>query len=278
MAAGFDGVTLSEHHAGFTGYIPNPVLMTGLLLSELDTGWAVAAPAILPLRDPVAVAEDLAWLAMAYPGRVGAGFVSGYQQRDFEALGVRFDTRTQAFWSALERVSGLLAGQLPDHPVAADAAVAHLRDDTRPPLLAGVGGPRGVARAARAGAGLLVTSLTSPAACKELVTIYHDTGGSGVCCLIRRVWAGGAASVAQPMAAWSGNAESPGWLRGADEELISGSAAAVLDGLVGAVESSGTTALNLRINVDGKGPAETVQQIEYLGEHVLPPLRAALGW
>jgi alkanesulfonate monooxygenase SsuD/methylene tetrahydromethanopterin reductase-like flavin-dependent oxidoreductase (luciferase family) len=278
VAAGFDGVTLSEHHAGFPGYVPNPMLMSGLLLAELDTGWAVAAPAILSLRNPVAVAEDLAWLASSYPGRVAAGFVAGYQPRDFETLGSQFASRSATFWNALECVSGLLRGGLPEHPAAADRALGCLSDDTRPTLVAGVVGGKGAARAARAGVGLLVTSLTSAARCAELVDIYRDNGGSGVRCLIRRAWAGAPASVSLPMQAWTHEGEGAGWLRGANEELIHGSATAVLDGLVAAVVASGANALNIRINVDGKGPTDTLHQIDYLGEHVLAALRSALGW
>ncbi len=32
-AAGFDGVMTSEHHGGFPGYLPNPLLAAGALFS-----------------------------------------------------------------------------------------------------------------------------------------------------------------------------------------------------------------------------------------------------
>ena len=32
---GFDGVMTSEHHAGFAGYIPNPLQMAGFLLDAM---------------------------------------------------------------------------------------------------------------------------------------------------------------------------------------------------------------------------------------------------
>ena len=31
---GFDGVTMSEHHNGFPGYLPQPLLMCGLVLAR----------------------------------------------------------------------------------------------------------------------------------------------------------------------------------------------------------------------------------------------------
>ena len=50
---GFDGVMTSEHHAGFYGYLPNPLQVAGWLLEAMATGWAAACPLLLPLRPPI---------------------------------------------------------------------------------------------------------------------------------------------------------------------------------------------------------------------------------
>ena len=42
--AGFDGVTISEHHAGFAGYIPQPLLVVVQILERLPGLWAGPAP------------------------------------------------------------------------------------------------------------------------------------------------------------------------------------------------------------------------------------------
>src|ERR1700759_2663285 len=61
--AGFDGVMTSEHHAGFAGYLPNPLQLAGFLLDAMPSGWAAPCPLLLPLRAPALVAEEGAWLA-----------------------------------------------------------------------------------------------------------------------------------------------------------------------------------------------------------------------
>src|SRR5216117_2708573 len=48
--AGFDGVTVSEHHAGFPGYLPQPLLATHWLLGATRRIWSGPAPTLLGLR------------------------------------------------------------------------------------------------------------------------------------------------------------------------------------------------------------------------------------
>ena len=49
---GFDGVMTSEHHAGFAGYMPNPLQVAGFLLDAMPSGWAAPCPLLLTLRRP----------------------------------------------------------------------------------------------------------------------------------------------------------------------------------------------------------------------------------
>jgi len=74
---GFDGVMTSEHHGGFHGYLPNPLQAAGWCLEAMPGGWAAPCPLLLPLRPPALVAEEIAWLAARFPGRVGIGVASG---------------------------------------------------------------------------------------------------------------------------------------------------------------------------------------------------------
>lgn len=277
VEAGFDGVTLSEHHGGFPHYVPAPVLLSGVLLSRMPRGFACAAPSVLPLRTPVTVAEDLAWLDAAYPDRVGAGFVPGYQQGDFDLVGVPFEDRRAAFWDGLAAVAGALGRGPTPSPVAEDPAVAGLHPRSVP-LLAGVGGPVGVRRAARLGAGLVVTSLRPAAEAAALVGTYREAGGRGSVVLIRRVHVGdGAAGFATSMAAWDGRSGGADWLRPSDDALATGSASEVAASLVEAVRTSGCSALNLRLDTYGHDPGQVLRQVELLGAEVLPTVRDALA-
>jgi len=278
VRAGFDGVTLSEHHGGFPRYVPTPVLLAGVLLSRLSHGWACAAPAILPLRNAVTVAEDLAWLHAAYPGRVGAGFVPGYQEADFTALDVEFANRKHAFWFALEDVARTLGRTADPSPIKGDPAVAELSKQSVP-LIAGVSGPIGARRAARVGVGLLITGLRPPEEAAELVQLHREAGATAPIVLIRRVHVGSdAGGFGASMADWAGRSAAPDWLKAADAALISGFSEQVADALVRAVRSSGCSALNLRLDAYAHDATRVPEQIAALGAEVLPRVRAALGW
>src|SRR5438445_537281 len=94
---GFAGVMTSEHHGGFAGYLPNPLQLAGFLLDAMPTGWAAPCPLLLPLRPPALVAEEVAWLAARFPGRVGLGVAAGALLVDFELMGTPVDDPTARF-------------------------------------------------------------------------------------------------------------------------------------------------------------------------------------
>src|SRR3954451_24207002 len=98
---GFDGVMTSEHHGGFPGYLPNPVQLAGFLLDAMSGGWAAPCPVLLPLRPTALVAEEIAWLAARYPGRVGAGVAAGALEHDFDVMATTMDDLTTRFATAL---------------------------------------------------------------------------------------------------------------------------------------------------------------------------------
>ncbi|GAA2403901.1 hypothetical protein GCM10010191_09430 [Actinomadura vinacea] len=262
--AGFDGVTLSEHHGGFPGYPPTPMLLSALLLEHLPAGWAIPCPTILPLRPPALVAEELAWLAAAHPGRVGAGFVPGYQERDFAVAAADFATRRSRHWTALAEVTAALRGEngLRDDPAVAQCAPSGL------PIVTGVAGQVGARRAAEAGAGLLLMSLTPAADLAPLVQAHRDAGGGGPLVLIRRV-----GSVDGMVERWRSRG-SGSWLAAEPAAIVSGPPEEWADTLAADLRESGATALNVRL--DGAA-AETHTRIERFAAQVLPELRSGIA-
>jgi len=119
VAHGFDGVMTSEHHGGFAGYLPNPLQLAGFLLDAMEDGWAAPCPLLLPLRPAALVAEETAWLAARFPGRVGLGVAAGALAVDFEIMGVPMDGLTARFAAGLDLVASALRGEAAG-PLAAD--------------------------------------------------------------------------------------------------------------------------------------------------------------
>src|SRR5580765_1068251 len=85
-ASGWDGCFITEHHQQEDGYLPNPLLMAGLVgmsTRRIKIGTCVL---LLPLHDPIHVAEDCAVIDLATKGRLRLSVGVGYQSHDFEAL------------------------------------------------------------------------------------------------------------------------------------------------------------------------------------------------
>ena len=68
---------------------------------------------LLPLRPAALVAEEVAWLAARFPGRVGVGVASGALQDDFDIMHVPMDGLTARFSDALTELAGMLDGTAP---------------------------------------------------------------------------------------------------------------------------------------------------------------------
>ncbi len=111
LGNGFDGVMTSEHHGGFAGYMAQPLQMASFILEENATGWAAAAPLLLPLRSTALVAEEVAWLQARHPGRVGLGVAAGALPLDFEAAGVSQADAIERFKAELPRLAAMLRGE-----------------------------------------------------------------------------------------------------------------------------------------------------------------------
>jgi alkanesulfonate monooxygenase SsuD/methylene tetrahydromethanopterin reductase-like flavin-dependent oxidoreductase (luciferase family) len=271
---GFDGVMTSEHHGGFAGYLPNPLQLAGFLLDVMSRGWAAPCPLLLPLRPAALVAEETAWLAARFPGRVGLGVAAGALPVDFEIMGVSMDDLTARFATGLELVSGALRGECTG-PLAADAALARSREHPIP-VLSAAASVTAARRAARVGAGLLFDSLVTPARARALVDAYHEAGGTGSCVLVRRAWLGDPprADVDHQVDVYRGYAPATApahW--GSDEMVVASDADEVARRLRDAQRAAGADALNLRVHVPGVTADAGREQIVRLGDEVLPRLR-----
>ena len=275
---GWDGVMTSEHHGGFAGYLPNPLQLAGWLLDAMPTGWAAACPLLLVLRPPALVAEEVAWLAAAFPGRVGLGVAAGALAQDFAIMGSGTDDLTARFTAALEALAPMLAGH-PPGALAGDPAVAACAT-TPIPLVSAAMSPGAVRRAARVGAGILFDSLAPPERCRALTATYRDAGGTGSVVLIRRAWVGAAPRAAldaqiDVYRGYAPTAAQQGWDQ--DQLVTVDDPVEVAERLAAVAAQVGADAVNLRLTVPDVAPEAVREQIACLGDEVVPHLRAALS-
>ena len=276
-AHGFDGVMTSEHHGGFAGYLPNPLQLAGFVLDAMTDGWAAACPLLLPLRPAALVAEETAWLAARYPGRVGLGVAAGALEADFAVMHLDMHDLTARFTGSLALLARTLRGEA-EGVLAGDAAVAHCAAHPVP-LLSAAASLTAARRAAGVGAGLLIDSLASPERARELTDAYRDAGGTESCVLVRRAWLGAPpradfARQTDVYRSYAGGNAAARW--GSDELVAHADAGEIAARLAAVADASGADALNLRVHVPGVDPVLAREQIAGLGADVLPPLRTAL--
>lgn len=264
VEVGYDGVMVSEHHAGFPGYFPSPQQMAGFLLASMPSGWAAPCPLLLPMKPYALVAEEVAWLAAAFPGRVGAGFASGALPVDFELAEVPFDEIGARFKQALPKVVAALRGEA-DSPLAADRAIATCTHHPVP-MVAAAQSLAAVRRAASLGLGILYDSLQATDHVQALSDAYDDAGGTGPKILIRRVWIGGPPGEAVDnqldlYRSYTAQGTMARWDQGANTVLAADGAEAA-EQLHAAMEATGTNTINIRIHVVGLPPDYIRDQLD----------------
>src|ERR1043166_3363328 len=67
---GFQSLTLSEHHNDEAGYLPAPMTMAAAILARTEHLKVSISAALVPLHDPLRVAEQMAILDLIGPGRI----------------------------------------------------------------------------------------------------------------------------------------------------------------------------------------------------------------
>lgn len=94
---GFESLWLAEHHFRTLGTAPNPAVLLGAiarLTRRIRLGPAIA---VLPLRDPIQVAEDYALVDVLSRGRLNMGVGSGSQRTEYAPFGIDFEARREVF-------------------------------------------------------------------------------------------------------------------------------------------------------------------------------------
>jgi alkanesulfonate monooxygenase SsuD/methylene tetrahydromethanopterin reductase-like flavin-dependent oxidoreductase (luciferase family) len=160
-ALGFDSIWGGEHHAtpGFHYFPLLPFLQR--LAAEADGLWVGTNLVLLPLHNPIEVAEIGAFLDVVSGGRLLLGVGLGYRPEEFALFGVPMAERVSRLVEGVEIIRRLWTEDGVTH------RGRHWRFDgvsirprplqqPRPPILVGSQVPAGIARAARVADGWMV--------------------------------------------------------------------------------------------------------------------------
>lgn len=90
---GLDRVHVSEHHHAADGYLPSVFVALSAIAARTSRIRVRPSALILPLHDPVRIAEDAAMLDVVSGGRLDLTVAAGYREIEFRMLGRSFSDR-----------------------------------------------------------------------------------------------------------------------------------------------------------------------------------------
>jgi len=99
-------VVVSEHHASPDGYLPAPLILAAAMAARTERVIIAVAAALLPLYDPVRLAEEMVVLDHISRGRVSYTFGLGYRAEEGDLFGIPYGDRGRI---ADEKLDALLA-------------------------------------------------------------------------------------------------------------------------------------------------------------------------
>jgi alkanesulfonate monooxygenase SsuD/methylene tetrahydromethanopterin reductase-like flavin-dependent oxidoreductase (luciferase family) len=165
----FRTVFVSEHHMSEDGYLPSPIVLASAIVARTSRIGVGVSALIVPLYDPIRLAEDLAVLDHLSRGRVSYVVGIGYRPVEYEALGRDFAQRTKAVVEHIALMRRAWTGEPFEHEGRTIRVRPVPYTQPHPVLSYGGGVPSAARRAAR-----LDVPFASQIRDKRLVQAYQD--------------------------------------------------------------------------------------------------------
>lgn len=167
--SGFTAVSCEEHHLAATGWLPSPLILASAVAGRTRDVRISINALIVPLYDPIRLAEDIAVLDNIAQGRFSFVAGMGYRPEEYHAAGKDWSHRG----ALMDRCLSVLLAAWGDEPFAYNGATIHVtpKPYTRPHPFFFVGGMSVAAarRAARFG-----LPFSPPMDMPELDSVYQE--------------------------------------------------------------------------------------------------------
>lgn len=151
---GVDYIGLMEHHGSDDGYLPQPFTMAAAMAAVTKKVRFILGAVILPLHDPVTVAEQIAVVDLISNGRLHVIFGAGYVSSEFAMFRKSLKDRAKLLDAGIETILRALRGErfeIDGRPVYVRPLPVQKPEDI---ILVGGGVAASARRAARFGVGL----------------------------------------------------------------------------------------------------------------------------
>lgn len=159
-AMGFESVWLTEHHFCDDGYTPSPLVICGAIGARTEKMHMGTNLMLLPIADPVRVAEDAATVSLMSQGRFDLGVGIGYRAIEFEQFGRKVSHRPSLVEEGIEIIRRAWTGEAVNFEgkrfKVGDLCITPVPENP-PKILLGGMAPPAVDRVARVADGFLST-------------------------------------------------------------------------------------------------------------------------
>jgi len=162
-------IQVCEHHRSKDGYLPAPMILASAISARTKTTPIQIAALIVPLHDPVELAEQMAVLDIVSGGRVTFVCAIGYVPAEYAMFGRDMKGRGARLEESIRVMQRLWNGEEVEYQGRAAKVTPLPHTPGGPPLLMGGGVAATARRAARLGVGMLAMG-TDP----NLETIYRE--------------------------------------------------------------------------------------------------------
>ena len=194
---GFDSCFFGEHHQDRDGFLPSPLIVATAVAAQTSTLNVGTSVILLPLHNPVHLAEDVTTLDLVSKGRIILGVGLGYQEADFRAFEVPVRQRVGRFEEGVEIIRRCWSGETFSfhgeyHQLENLRITPSPFQQPAPPLWIGASTLPGARRAGRMADGFVAGPSTDLANTVELVDTYREAaareGREPMVCLMRDAW------------------------------------------------------------------------------------------
>ncbi|WP_373082309.1 LLM class flavin-dependent oxidoreductase [Zhongshania sp.] len=174
-------ICLSEHHASNDGYLPAPLILASSMAAVTSKLAITIAATLLPLYDPVRLAEEMIVLDHISRGRVSYVLGIGYRPDEYELFGLDFDRRGAIADEKLAKLMACfaLAGNTENGARITPGSYT----PGRPTIMWGGGSKPAARRAGRNGLGFLAQN-NAPGMEEAYLMACRDAGFAPGPCLI----------------------------------------------------------------------------------------------
>jgi alkanesulfonate monooxygenase SsuD/methylene tetrahydromethanopterin reductase-like flavin-dependent oxidoreductase (luciferase family) len=153
-ALGYDSLQTIEHHFQPDGHQPSPLMVLAAAAAVTERIELATNILLVPLYNPVKLAEDVAVLDQLSNGRVGLGVAPGYVTEEFQGLMVPYAERFKRFEEALDILQLAWTQETFSYEGTyyrvpeTRLSPRPVQQDPHPPIRYGVSGPKLLRRAA----------------------------------------------------------------------------------------------------------------------------------